>query len=92
MDCTRRRGMSPEPLLMEYVRALAARGWVQVPTTRETSAIIFVRGTHLLDRIKVVRGHWSHDHFDGASWQEKARGDDAASLARHITEHFRSRG
>ena len=84
--------MSDESLLMEYVRALAARGWVQVPTTRETSAVIFVRGTHLLDRIKVLRGQWSHHHFDGTSWHEEARGDDAASLSRYITVHFRSSG
>lgn len=85
-------GMSAEPLLMEYFRELAAHGWVQVPTTRETGPIIFVRGTHLLDRIKVVRHRWSHQLFDGASWQEMARGDDAASLAKYITENFRSRG
>ena len=84
--------MSGEPLLMEYVRALGARGWVEVPTTRETSAIIFVRGTHLLDRIKILRGHWSHHHFDGTSWHQQARGDDVASLARYITVHLRSSG
>ena len=91
-DCIRLRGMSAEPLLMAYFRALDAQGWVQVPTTRETGQIIFVRGTHLLDRIKVARHRWSHQLFDGASWQEMARGDDAASLAKYITEHFRSRG
>ena len=84
--------MSAEPLLMECIRALAARGWVQVPTTRETGPLVFVRGTHLLDRIKVVKHGWSHHHFDGASWHEEARGDDAASLARYIAVHFRSGG
>ena len=84
--------MSAEPLLMAYFRVLDARGWVQVPTTRETGLIIFARGTHLLDRIQVVRHRWSHHHFDGTAWHEKAAGDDAPSLAKYITAHFRSGG
>jgi hypothetical protein len=86
--------MSAEPLLMAYLRVLEAQGWVQVPTTRDTSLSFFARGTHLLDRIQVFKGRWSHHHFDGASSLKhaKARGDDAASLDAYLTKHFRSGG
>jgi hypothetical protein len=86
--------MRAEPLLMAYLRVLEAHGWVQVSTTRNTGISFFARGTHLLDRIQVFKGHWSHHHFDGASWltHVKARGDDAASLDKYLTEHFRSGG
>jgi hypothetical protein len=83
--------MSAEPLLMAYLRVLEAQGWVQVPTTRDTSLSFFARGTHLLDRIQVFKGRWSHHHFDGLT-HVKARGDDAASLDKYLTEHFRSGG
>jgi hypothetical protein len=84
--------MSTEPLLLECLRILGARGWVQVPTERGPSR--FVHGEHLLDRIQVFGGRWSHHRFDGTSWQThaEARGDDEGSLAAYLTKHFRSGG
>jgi hypothetical protein len=79
-------------MLMEYLRVLEARGWVQVPTTRGSS--FFAHGEHLLDRIQVFGGRWSHYQFDGTSWRThaEARGDDEASLAAYLTKQFRSSG
>ena len=79
-------------MLTAYLRVLEARGWVQVPTTRGSS--FFAHGEHLLDRIQVFGGRWSHYQFDGTSWRThaEARGDDEASLAAYLRKHFRSSG
>jgi hypothetical protein len=79
-------------LMVSYLRVLEARGWVQVPTTRGTS--FFVHGEHLLDRIQVFGGRWSHHQFDGTSWRTHAQasGDDEASLDAYLTKHFRAGG
>jgi hypothetical protein len=79
-------------MLMEYLRVLEARGWVQVPTTRGNS--FFVHGEHLLDRIQVFGCRWSHYRFDGTSWRThaNAHGDDEASLTAYLTKHFRRSG
>ena len=79
-------------MLTAYLRVLEACGWVQVPTTRGTC--FFAHGEHLLDRIQVFGGRWSHYQFDGTSWRThaEARGDDEASLAAYLTKQFRSSG
>jgi hypothetical protein len=81
-------------MLMAYLGVLEARGWVRVPTTGDTGISFFAHGAHLLDRIQVYRGRWSHHHVDGTSWltHAKARGDDAASLDAYLTKHFRAGG
>jgi hypothetical protein len=82
-------------MLMAYLAVLEARGWVLVPTTRNAGNFtFFVHGEHLLDRIQVFGGRWSHHRFDGTSWQThaEARGDDEGSLAAYLTKHFRSGG
>ena len=80
-------------MLMDYLRVLESRGWVQVPTTTRGTSF-FVHGEHLLDRIHVSKGRWSHYQFDGTSWltDAMARGDDEASLDKYLTKHFRSGG
>lgn len=83
--------MTLEPLLMAYLRVLEEHGWVELPT-REGGTSVFTRGTHLLDRIQIVRGRWSHHHFDRASWPVKARGDNAVTLEEYLTKHFSSGG
>ena len=77
-----------------YLQVLEAHGWMWVPTMFDTSISFFAHGAHLLDRVQVSKGRWSHYQFDGASWltHAKARGDDAASLDKYLTEHFRSNG
>ena len=77
-------------MLTAYLQVLETHGWVQVPTTRGTC--FFAHGEHLLDRIQVFGGRWSHYQFDGTSWQmlAEARGDDEASLAAYLRKHFRS--
>ena len=79
-------------MLTAYLRVLETCGWVQVPTTRGSS--FFAHGEHLLDRIQVFGGRWSHYQFDGTSWRThaEARGDDEASLADYLRKHFRSSG
>jgi hypothetical protein len=79
---------------MVYLQVLEAHGWVQVPTTLNTSITFFAHGEHLLDRVQVSRGCWSHYQFDGTSWltDAKARGDDAASLDAYLRKHYRSVG
>ena len=81
-------------MLMAYLRVLEAHRWVQVPMTLNTSITFFAHGEYLLDRVQVSKGRWSHYQFDGTSWltHAKARGDDAASLDKYLTEHFRSSG
>jgi len=81
-------------MLMAYLQVLEAHGWEQVPMTLNTSISFFTHGAHLLDRVQVSGGRWSHYQFDGTSWltHAKARGDDAASLDKYLTEHFRSGG
>ena len=77
---------------MVYLQVLEAHGWVQVPTTLNTNITFFAHGEHLLDRIQVFGGRWSHYQFDGTSWwtHAEARGDDEASLAAYLRKHFRS--
>ena len=77
-------------MLTAYLQVLETHGWVQVPTTRGT--YFFAHGEHLLDRIQLFGGRWSHYQFDGTSWQThaEARGDDEASLAAYLRKHFRS--
>jgi hypothetical protein len=81
-------------MLMEYLRVLEARGWVRVPVTLDAGISFFAHGEHLLDRIQVFGGRWSHYQFDGTSWRThaEARGDDEASLAAYLTKQFRSSG
>jgi hypothetical protein len=82
-------------MLMAYLAVLEARGWVLVPTTRDAGNFtFFAHGARLLDRIQVFGGRWSYHEFDGKSWltHAKARGDDAASLDKYLTEHFRHSG
>jgi hypothetical protein len=79
-------------MLTAYFRVLEARGWVPVATTLNTNITFFAHGEHLLDRVQVSKGCWSHYQFDGTSWltDAKARGDDAASLDAYLTKHYRS--
>jgi hypothetical protein len=71
------------------LRVLEAHGWVQVPVTHNRVSF-FTHGEHLLDRIEVAPGGWSHQQFDGTSWlkHSKTRGDDAAGLDAYLTKHF----
>jgi hypothetical protein len=79
-------------MLMAYLEVLEAHGWVRMPMTLNTSITFFAHGAHLLDRVQVSKGCWSHYQFDGTSWltDAKARGDDAAGLDAYLTTHFRS--
>lgn len=84
--------MSARLVLTAYLQVLEAHGWVQVPKTENQGISFFARGTHLLDRIQVFQGRWSHHQFDGTSWQThaKARGNDPESLDTYLAKHFRS--
>jgi hypothetical protein len=84
--------MDSQVTLMAYLRVLGAHGWVQVPMPSDTEVDYFVRGTHLLDRIELVKGRWSHMHFNGTAWltNPEACGDDAASLGVYLRKSFRS--
>ena len=79
---------------MVYLQVLEAHGWVQVPTTLNTSITFFAHGEHLLDRVQVSKGCWSHYQFDGTSWRAHPNGggDDEASLDKYLAKHFRSGG
>ena len=76
-------------LLAAYVRELEAHGWVRVPSTHNRTTF-FTHGMHLLDRIQVAGGRWSHQRFDGASWVTHSTDDDPASLDTYLAKHFPS--
>jgi hypothetical protein len=83
--------MDSQATLVAYLRVLGTQGWVQVPMPSDTE-IYFVRGTNLLDRIEVVKGRWSHMHFNGTAWltNPEACGEDADSLGVYLRRSFRS--
>ncbi|HKZ06727.1 MAG TPA: hypothetical protein VJU81_14765 [Methylomirabilota bacterium] len=68
---------------------LEAHGWVRLPLM-DSRIIVFTHGKHLLDRIHIQAGRWSHRHVDAISWRSEWRmhGKGAPSLDRYLTSHF----